>query len=440
MRKSISDKIIDSHTVSKQSNNDQFVEVKVDMVLGHDATIALLIKEFENRNLEIWDKDRVLFTNDHFSPPATVERAEISAQFIEFSLRHAVTHLKLDEGICHQLMVEHKLCAPGSLIVGADSHTIMGGALGACCTGMGSTDILYALATGTTWMQKPKSIKVEFSGSMPEQCNGRDVILELLARLGEEGGQYKSIEFHDHCSPKISQDDRFAISNMAVEMGAKFGLFVPDEVTIDYCQKRDGYTPHTLVYPDDDAEYESVIYLDLSTLTPRVAKPWSPANVVPLEEIDYVPITTAFLGSCSSGRLKDLQEAAEVFKNPDNTTKKIFPHIRFVVIPGSRDIYLEAMKKGYLQTLIEAGAVVNQPSCGPCGGIDKGVLGRGDICVSTSNRNFLGRMGHKDSKTYLASPKVVAKAALLGGLYSNMLSTTERVEPELREDYEKNIH
>lgn len=425
MRKSISDKIIDNHAISNQTDSNQFVEVNVDLVLGHDATIALLMGEFERRNLKIWDKDRVLFTNDHFSPPASIERAEISREFIQFSQRQEVTHLKLDEGICHQLMVEHELCKPGSLIVGADSHTIMGGALGACCTGMGSTDILYTLATGTTWLQKPETIKVELRGSMPEHCNGRDVILELLAQLGEEGGQYKSIEFHDFCSPKISQDDRFAISNMTVEMGAKFGLFVPDEITLEYCEKRDGYAPDTLVLPDEDAAYESVIQLDLSELSPRIAKPWSPANVVPLDQLESTQITTAFLGSCSSGRLQDLEEAAKVFKNPDNTTKRVSPHVRFIVIPGSKDIYLQAMQKGYLQTLIEAGAVINQPSCGPCGGIDKGVLGRQDVCVSTSNRNFLGRMGHRDSKTYLANPKVVAMAALCGSLFSNMMNATE---------------
>lgn len=409
----LSDKIIDQHTL--EPSDDRFVRVRVDAVLGHDATIPLLIDEFERRGLKIWDRSRVIFTNDHFSPAPTIERAEISRTFLKFARRQNVEHLLVDEGICHQLLVEHPLCVPGSIIVGADSHTIMGGALGACATGMGSTDILFALATGTTWIQKPLSIKVVFKGSLPPSCNGRDIILELLGRLGEDGAQYHSLEFHDHASPKLSDDDRFAVANMAVEAGAKFGVFVPDEQTIAYCEARDGTRPLKLIQPDTHASYVRVLEFDLEALTPRVATPWSPANVVPVADVSETPITMAFLGSCSSGRLSDFRAAAAELEGGH-----VHPDVRFVVIPASRNVFEQALDQGYVKVLSKAGAVINQPSCGPCGGIDKGVLAPDDICISTSNRNFRGRMGHWNSRTYLASARTVARAALRGGLYRDL--------------------
>lgn len=408
MARTISDKIIDDHAIDSDASG-VYLHVRIDALLGHDATIALLIEEFERRNLSIWDPSRVLFTNDHFSPPATVERADISNRFLRFARAQQVGHLLVDRGICHQLLVEHALCQPGSLIVGADSHTIMGGALGACATGMGSSDILFALATGTTWLRKPRTIRVTFRGALPADCSGRDVILHLLRVLGEGGAQYRSIELHDHALPKLSQDDRFAIANMAVEMGGKFGVFVPDEVTFAYCRQRDGQEPRTAVWPDADAVYERDIDVDLAALTPQVARPWSPANVSSVRDIEPTPITFAFLGSCSSGRLSDIRIAAEVLAG-----RKIHERVRFVVIPASIEVFKQALKLGYVETLTEAGAMFNHSSCGPCGGIDKGILGADDVCVSSSNRNFRGRMGHWNSRTYLASPRTVAIAALRG--------------------------
>jgi 3-isopropylmalate/(R)-2-methylmalate dehydratase large subunit len=405
--RTISDKIIDAHTVDT-GDTGLYREVRVDAVLGHDATIALLVDEFERRGLEIWDRDRVIFTNDHFSPPATIERADISNKFLRFAREKNVTHLMLDRGICHQLLVESPLCTPGSLIVGADSHTIMAGGVGACATGMGSTDILYALATGTTWLRRPATIRVRFHGALDQHCNGRDIILELLRLLGESGAQYRSLEFHDHADTPLGQDDRFAISNMAVEVGAKFGVFVPDDVTAAYCAERDGH-PSEPVLPDADARYERTLDVDLSELTPRIAKPWSPANVVPVHEVDTKPVSVAFLGSCSSGRLSDIRDAAEELDG-----KKVHPAVRFIVIPASVEVFQQALRAGYVATLTDAGAIFNHSSCGPCGGIDKGVLGADDVCVSTSNRNFRGRMGHWDSRTYLASGRTVARAALAG--------------------------
>lgn len=408
--KTLSDKILDAHALDDDAGATHR-RVRIDALLGHDATTALIADAFEERNLKVWDPDRVILTNDHFSPPATAERADISNRFLAFARSCGVKHLMLDRGICHQLLVESPLCQPGGLIVGADSHTIMGGGIGACATGMGSTDILYALATGTTWMRWPETIKVELVGSMPDHCSGRDIILSLLQQLGESGGQYRSLEFHDLTEPKLSQDNRFAVSNMAVELGGKFGLFVPDEVTAAYCEARDGVPPSGLIRPDVDAVYERVVTIDLGAMRPMVAKPWSPANVVEVAELNETPITVAFLGSCSSGRLSDLREAADELQG-----HQVDPGVRFVVIPASVEVFKAALRAGYVESLTEAGAIFNHSSCGPCGGIDKGVLGATDVCVSTSNRNFRGRMGHWESQTYLASARTVARAARRGRL------------------------
>ncbi|HEX2130080.1 MAG TPA: aconitase/3-isopropylmalate dehydratase large subunit family protein [Actinophytocola sp.] len=408
--RTISDKVIDAHACD-EDDSALYRRVGVDAVLGHDATTALLIDDFERRGLSIWDRERVLLANDHFSPPATAERADISNRFLAFARGQEIPNLMLDRGICHQLLVEHKLCQAGGLVVGADSHTIMAGGIGVCATGMGATDILFTLATGTTWMRRPPTIAVRFHGTLPPSSGGRDVVLQLLAVLGESGAQYRSLEFHDESTSRLGQDDRFAIANMAVELGAKFGVFVPDEITVDYYVERDGELLGTLVRPDADAEYERVIDVDLSELDPRIAKPWSPANVVPLRELEPTRITTAFLGSCASGRLSDLRDAAAELAG-----RKVHPDVRFVVIPASVEVFKQALRAGYVETLTEAGAIVNHSSCGACGGIDKGVLGADDVCVSTSNRNFRGRMGHWQSRTYLGSARTVARAAVRGEL------------------------
>jgi 3-isopropylmalate/(R)-2-methylmalate dehydratase large subunit len=413
MSGTLSDAIIDAHALGDETDGD-YVRVRLDAVLGHDATIALLIEEFRRRKLTLWDPARVLFVNDHFSPPATIERANISRQFIRFAREEGVRHLAIDRGICHQLLVEHPLCSPGSLIVGADSHTIMGGALGACCTGMGTTDVLYALATGTTWLRRPPSIKLELSGRLPQHCSGRDVILAIAREFGEDGARYCAVEIHDGCDPRLAQDERFAIANMLVECGAKFGLFVPDTVTLEYCARRDGHPYQSAPAPAAEARYQRTLRLDLSALEPLVAKPYSPANVSPLREVVGTKITYAFLGSCSSGRLEDLRVAAEVMQG-----QNVHPDVRFVVIPASAGIFHAALQAGYVETLSRAGVLFNQTSCGPCGGIDKGLLGADDVCVSTSSRNFRGRMGDRNSRTYLASARTVAYAALSGELVNH---------------------
>lgn len=418
--RTLSDHVIAAHALDHDEHASHR-RVRIDALLGHDATIALLIDDFERRNLRIWDPSRVIFTNDHFSPPATIERADISNKFLRFARARRLPNLMLDRGICHQLLVESPLCQPGGLIVGADSHTIMGGGLGACATGMGSTDILFALATGTTWLRRPHSIRVRFVGTLPPECSGRDIVLELLRLLGEAGAQYRALEFHDHSEPKLSQDDRFAIANMAVELGAKFGVFSPDEITMAYCRARDGQPPQTFALADRDAEYERELELNLSALAPRVARPWSPANVAPLADTEATPISTAFVGSCSSGRLSDLRDTAAELSG-----RHVHPEVRLVIIPASVSVFQQALRAGYIETLTAAGAIIEHASCGPCGGIDKGILGARDVCVSTSNRNFRGRMGHPNSRTYLASARTVARAAIAGRIGPDLYTRTER--------------
>lgn len=410
MPKTYCHKVIDRH-LSGRADDGPYCDVAIDALLGHDATIGLLIDAFRTRDLKIWDSGKVLFANDHFSSPASIDRAEISNRFIDFARQEGVEHLMIDRGICHQVLVEHALCQPGSLILGADSHTIMAGGLGACATGMGSTDICYALATGRTWLRRPESIKVVFKGRLPTRCSGRDIALMLMSVFGEDGASYRCLEFHDETDNGLCQDDRFSVANMAVETGAKFGVFVPDAITRDYCRARDGADPAPFLRPDADAPYVQAVDVDLSRLSPLVAAPWSPANVAPLTDHHAIPVTRAFIGSCAGGRLRDLEDAANELRG-----EKIHANVRFTVIPASMAVYREALKSGIVESLLDSGAVFNAPSCGPCGGIDKGVLGRSDVCVSTSNRNFRGRMGHWESRTYLASARTVARAARLGVL------------------------
>jgi 3-isopropylmalate/(R)-2-methylmalate dehydratase large subunit len=388
MAQTLCQKVLDAHALD--DGPGLYRRVRIDGLLGHDATIALLVDEFERRGLSVWDPEKVLFTNDHFSPPATVERAGISRKFLTFSRRLRLPQLKLDRGICHQLLVESPLSLPGALL-------------------------LFALATGTTWMRCPPSLRVILHGALPSVCSGRDIVLELLRRLGQDGAQYLALELHDGCEPRLSQDDRFAIANMAVEAGAKFGVFVPDEITLAYCAARDGRAPTSYPVPDLSAEYTNTLELDVGALSPRVAKPWSPSNVVGIDDLTDTPLTMAFLGSCSSGRLQDLRDAADELAG-----KRVHEEVRMIVIPASVAIYQEAMRAGYMQTLSASGAIVSHSSCGPCGGIDKGVLAADDVCVSTSNRNFRGRMGHWDSQTYLASARTVARAAVAGRIHPGL--------------------
>jgi 3-isopropylmalate/(R)-2-methylmalate dehydratase large subunit len=401
----VAQKILLSHALDSRNG---FVHAKVDLAMGHDATTSLLIERFEQMGGSLWDSSKVLLVADHFSPPPTAERAAILQRFIDFAHSLPGVDLKLHEGICHQLLVEDRRVVPGSIVVGADSHTVTAGALGCLATGMGSTDMLRVMMQGSTWFRMPESLRVNFTGALRPDVMGRDVALKLLGELGEAGAVYKSIEFYDDAA--LSMDDRFSLCNAVVEAGAKCGIFAPDEITRKYLEQR-GANDFEIVEADAGAEYERTIEVDLGKLEPLIACPDSPSNVATVGSVRGVKVNRAFVGSCASGRLTDLRAAAEVLQG-----ERIHPGVQLVVIPASKTILLEAMSEGLIEIFVRAGAVVSNPSCGPCGGIANGLLAKDDVCVSSSTRNYRGRMGHPGAAVYLASARTVAVSAIRGEL------------------------
>ncbi len=406
MSKGYTGEIIRQHADGRQEGN--YIAVHVDRVLVHDPALALLIKDFEKLGTPIWDPGRVLLTVDHFAPPSTVERANLVRQVLEFSKQAGLTHTQVYQGICHQLFVEGTGVVPGGLVVGSDSHTTTAGALGCLATGMASTDILYTLVTGNTWLCPPDAVRVNLSGKMPDSVMGKDIILYLLGRSGEGGYLGNALEFYDH-SAHIGMDDRLAICNMVVEGGAKNGLFYPDEITAAYLKNRDGAVEtgvwDTLSVP----KYKKEETIDISFLEPQIALPHSPANGVPVKDAVGEKVNQVFIGSCTGGRFRDLEMAAQILKG-----RRVHDTVRLMASPASQKIYRQAIEKGYIQILVDAGAVILNPSCGPCGGIDKGILAAGDVCLSTSNRNFKGRLGDPAARTFLCSPLTAAAGAVQG--------------------------
>ena len=401
--------ILRTHRTGKNpvAEND-YAEYSLDFILGHDATTALLVDDFNRLGGKIWDRDRVLVTADHFAPPANEERANILKKFLDFCRAQDVKNLELFTGICHQLLVEHPAIVPGKLVIGADSHTVMAGALGCLATGMGSTDVLYGLLTGRIRLKVPECFKITFTGTKSPFILGKDIILKVLAELEEDGALYRSLEFVDSTENSISMDSRFSISNMVVEGGAKAGIFIPDAITQAYLEEKGADNSARVTLPDQPV-YEREIVLDITDLAPQVAIPSHPSHAVAVGEVEGEHIDQVYIGSCTGGRIEDFQVAAEILKG-----KKAAPYCRLVVIPSSNKIYLAAMEKGYIQTLVEAGAAVCNPSCGPCGKIDKGIIAEGETCLATSNRNFDGRMGGRGSRVFLSSTATAAASAIEG--------------------------
>jgi 3-isopropylmalate/(R)-2-methylmalate dehydratase large subunit len=406
MAKGITGKIIEKHSDGRREGG--YVSAQVDFILLHDPTFAILLPELKESGKEIWDRDKVLLTVDHFSPPSSIERANIVREVLSFATEKRLPHLSIHQGICHQLLVEGPWLKPGLLVIGADSHTVTGGAFGCVATGMGSTDILYSLITGRTWLKPPEAVRIDLSGKLPPYLMGKDVILDLLGRYGEGGFLYQAMEFYDK-DEAIPMDDRFAICNMVVEGGAKNGLFWPDRVTGNYLIERDGGLSHPESWLDGDFEYSRKMDVDLSKLKPKIALPHSPAQVVDAEEIRGETIDKVFIGSCTGGRLRDIELAARLLRG-----RRVSQRVTLLVTPASQRIYQKSIEEGYISTIIEAGGVILNPSCGPCGGIDKGILGREERCLSTSNRNFKGRMGDPSSKVFLSSPLTAAASAFAG--------------------------
>lgn len=402
MAQTLIDKILGSHLLRQE---DDHLLITYDHLLLHDATGALLIKPFNDLARPLAHPEKILAAADHFVPPATAERAEILQHYLDFTARLQGIRRKPFQGICHQILVEDPLVGPGQFIIGADSHTIMAGALGSMACGLGSTDILFSMVSGYTWLPRPPLCKLELTGTPPPFIRGKDVALAILAEIG--GGRALAdygFECFDRTTGPLSMDSRFSLACMAAEMGAAFFVMVPDSRTMAFLAAKGNTTPPLL--PDPDAAYDTTLTITMPQDS-LVSLPPTPWHVAKASELAAVPINQAFVGSCTGGRLEDIADTAAIVRG-----KKVAEHVRLVVIPASQDIYLQAIRAGHIEAIIEAGGIVDAPSCGPCGGIDKGIIGRGQTMIATSNRNFPGRTGPGD--TYLASAPVVAASALTG--------------------------
>ena len=410
MGMTMTEKIFARHAGLDHVVPGQLIKCKVDLVLGNDITAPPAIKEFNRIGKPVFDKDKIVLVPDHFAPNKDIKSAEQCKIMREFAKQHKITHyFEVGRmGIEHVLLPEVGLVAPGEVIIGADSHTCTYGALGAFATGVGSTDMGAAMATGETWFKVPSSIKVELIGKMPEWVVGKDLILTLIGMIGVDGARYQSLEFTGDGVANLTMTDRLTIANMAIEAGAKNGIFPVDAITMEYVTGR-VKKAFEVVHADEDAVYERVINIDLAQLTPVVALPHLPENVRSINDIGEIKIDQVVIGSCTNGRIEDLAQAADILKN-----RSVHEDVRLIVIPGSQSVYLEAMKLGYVATFIEAGGVVSTPTCGPCLGGYMGILAAGERSVATTNRNFRGRMGHVDSEVYLTGPAVAAASAVTG--------------------------
>ena len=412
MGMTMTQKILAAHAGLASVEAGQLIEADLDLVLGNDITSPVAIKEMEKMKVDgVFDKDKIALVPDHFVPNKDIKSAEHCKCVREFAYRNQITnYFEVGEmGIEHALLPEKGLVVAGDVVIGADSHTCTYGALGAFSTGVGSTDMAAGMATGKAWFKVPSAIRVTLTGSLPKWVSGKDVILHLIGKIGVDGALYKSLEFVGDGVSSLCMDDRFTIANMAIEAGAKNGIFPVDDQTLSYIKEHSSKTP--VVYEADaDAVYDEEIIIDLSSLRPTVACPHLPENTKTIDEItDEIKIDQVVIGSCTNGRMEDIRCAAEVLRG-----RHVAKGIRCIIIPATQAIYLQAMEEGLLKIFIEAGAVVSTPTCGPCLGGYMGVLAEGERCVSTTNRNFVGRMGHVNSEIYLASPAVAAASAVTG--------------------------
>ena len=411
MGMNMSEKILARHAGLDSVEPGQLITCKLDMVLANDVTAPPSIKEFEKIGKPVFDREKIALVPDHFQPAKDIKSADLAKSVRDFSRKHGiVNYFEAGRvGIEHVILPEMGIVGPGMLTIGADSHTCTYGAVNGFSTGVGTTDLAVAMATGEAWFKVPESIEVHLTGKKPGNINGKDVILTLIGRIGVDGALYKSLEFTGPGVAELSMTDRLTIANMAIEAGGKNGIFPFDEVTKEYVEGR-VKKPYEPVAADPDAKYCQTVEINLSELRPVVAFPHLPGNTKAVEDIkEPIRIDQVVLGSCTNGRLEDLAIAAGILKG-----HKVHEDVRCIVIPGSQWIYKEAMKLGYLDIFIDAGCVVSTPTCGPCLGGYMGILSAGERCVSTTNRNFRGRMGHVDSEVYLAGPHVAAASAILG--------------------------
>ncbi len=411
MAMTMTQKILAAHAGLPEVRAGQLIRAKLDLVLGNDITSPVAINEFDKAGFSsVFDREKIAMVMDHFAPNKDIKAAEQCKQCRAFARRFDVkNYFDVGEmGIEHALLPEKGLVAPGDCVIGADSHTCTYGALGAFSTGVGSTDMAAGMATGEAWFKVPAAIRFVLTGKLGPYVSGKDVILHIIGRIGVDGALYKSMEFTGPGLASLTMDDRLCIANMAVEAGAKNGVFEVDEVTMAYIRGR--VNREIAVYQaDPDAVYEQTVEIDLSSIEPTVAFPHLPENARTFDQIGEIPIDQVVIGSCTNGRISDLAAAAEILKG-----RHIAEGVRAIIIPATQAIYKEAMKRGYLETFLDAGCVVSTPTCGPCLGGYMGILAAGERCVATTNRNFVGRMGHVDSEVYLASPAVAAASAVMG--------------------------
>ncbi|WP_026669839.1 3-isopropylmalate dehydratase large subunit [Butyrivibrio sp. AE3006] len=410
----MSQKILAAHAHLDEVKAGQLIEADLDLVLGNDITSPVAIGEMEKFNTKgVFDKDKIALVPDHFVPNKDIKSAQNCKCVREFAKKNDITnYFEVGQmGIEHALLPEKGLTVAGDLIIGADSHTCTYGALGAFSTGVGSTDMAAGMATGKAWFKVPSAIKFNLTGKLSENVSGKDVILHIIGKIGVDGALYKSMEFTGEGVASLSMDDRFTIANMAIEAGGKNGIFPVDEKTLEYLKEHAPGKEIKVYEADADAEYDEVYDIDLSSLKPTVAFPHLPENTHTFDENFDIKIDQVVIGSCTNGRINDMRIAADILKG-----RKVADGVRCIVIPATQSIYLQAMEEGLIRTFIEAGAVVSTPTCGPCLGGYMGILASGERCVSTTNRNFVGRMGATDSEIYLASPAVAAASAITGKL------------------------
>ena len=410
MGQTIAEKILSAHTGARVSPG-RLIEVPVDLVLANDITAPIAIREFNRIGVDrVFDPEKVALVPDHFAPNKDIKAAEQCRTLREFArAQHITSYFEVGRmGIEHVLLPDEGLVLPGDVVVGADSHTCTYGAVGAFATGMGSTDIAVAMATGSIWMKVPESLRIVYRGRLRSWVGGKDLILHTIGLIGVEGARYQAIEFAGPAIADLPMSGRFTMANMAIEAGGKAGLFPVDGATHAYLEAR-AQRPYTAYAPDPDAAYAQTIDIDVSTLEPQVAFPHLPSNVRPVSQVGKIPIDQVVIGSCTNGRWDDLVEAARVLRG-----RQVCSAVRCIVIPGTQEIYLRAVRDGLAEVFVEAGAALSTPTCGPCLGGYMGVLAAGERCVSTTNRNFVGRMGHPDSEVYLANPAVAAASAVLG--------------------------
>lgn len=406
-------KILADHAGVKEVHAGELIEANVDIVMANDITGPMALPIFKKMADKVFDKDKVVLVPDHFTPNKDIKSAENSKAIREFSREQGLTH-HMEQGKCgveHAILPESGIVVAGDAVIGADSHTCTYGAIGAFSTGVGTTDIATGMATGQLWFKVPSAIKFNLHGKLPKYVSGKDVILHIIGRIGVDGALYKSMEFTGEGVKELSMADRFTICNMAIEAGAKNGIFPVDEAAIEYLDKH-AKREYKIYEADKDAEYEEVVDVDLSAIRPTVAFPHLPGNAKTVDEIeamDKIYVDQVVIGSCTNGRMEDLRKAAAILKG-----KKVADNVRVMVVPATQKIYLQCILEGILETFVEAGCAVNTPSCGPCMGGHMGVLAKGEKCVSTTNRNFVGRMGDVESLIYLASPETAAASAIAG--------------------------